>query len=68
VITTVSIGGKNVIGSLQSKTGILLVGLAVLAGLLWAGVIDAEMKWTATLFGVALAALLAGRRASHRFH
>jgi hypothetical protein len=55
-----------VIGSLQSRTNIFLVALAVLVGLLWAGAIDAEMKWTATLFGLALAALVAARRASHR--
>jgi len=36
--------------------------LAVLVGLLWAGTIDAEMKWTATMFGLALAALLAANR------
>jgi hypothetical protein len=53
-------------GNLQSRTSIFLVALAVLAGLLWAGVIGAEMKWTATLFGLALAALAAARRALHR--
>ena len=28
--------------------------LAILVGLLWSGAIDAEMKWTATMFGLAL--------------
>jgi hypothetical protein len=41
---------------------IFLVTLAVIVGLLWAGTIDAEMKWTATMFGLALAALVATRR------
>jgi hypothetical protein len=36
--------------------------LAIFVGLLWAGTIDAEMKWTATMFGLALAAFLAGSR------
>jgi type IV secretory pathway TrbD component len=54
-------------GRLQTRTSIFLVALAVLVGLLWAGVIDAEMKWTATLFGLALAALAAARRTSHRY-
>jgi hypothetical protein len=35
----------------------------VLVGLLWAGTIDAEMKWTATMFGLALAAFITGRQA-----
>jgi hypothetical protein len=38
---------------------IFLVALAVIVGLLWAGTIDNEMKWTATMFGLALMALLA---------
>ena len=54
-------------GRLQTRTNIFLVALAVLVGLLWAGVIGAEMKWTATLFGLALAALVAARRASRRY-
>jgi len=41
---------------------VFLAALAVIVGLLWAGTIDAEMKWTATMFGLALAALLAERR------
>ena len=41
---------------------IFLVALAVIVGLLWAGTIDNEMKWTATMFGLALAALVATRR------
>jgi ABC-type polysaccharide/polyol phosphate export permease len=36
--------------------------LAILVGLLWSGVIDAEMKWTATMFGLALMAFLVGNR------
>ena len=39
-------------------SNIFLVTLAVLVGLLWSGAIDAEMKWTATMFGLALAGLL----------
>jgi hypothetical protein len=39
-------------------SNIFLVTLAVLVGLLWSGSIDAEMKWTATMFGLALAALM----------
>lgn len=36
--------------------------LAIIVGLLWAGSIDAEMKWTATMFGLALFTfMLAGR-------
>ena len=34
--------------------------LAIFVGLLWSGVIDAEMKWTATMFGLALATFLTG--------
>ena len=52
--------------SSKARTNIFLVVLAVLVGLLWAGVIDAEMKWTATLFGLALAALAVARRAPRR--
>jgi hypothetical protein len=36
--------------------------LAVFVGLLWSGVIDAEMKWTATMFGLALMTFLVGNR------
>jgi len=36
--------------------------LAIIVGLLWAGTIDAEMKWTATMFGLALAAFITGRK------
>ena len=54
-------------GRLQTSTNIFLVALAVLVGLLWAGVIGAEMKWTATLFGLALAALAAAHRAPRRY-
>jgi hypothetical protein len=47
---------------------IFLVALAVIVGLLWSGAIDAEMKWTATMFGLALMAILAegGVRARSR--
>jgi len=38
---------------------IFLVALAVIVGLLWAGTIEAEMKWTATMFGLALMAVVA---------
>jgi hypothetical protein len=38
------------------------MALAVLVGLLWSDVIDPEMKWTATMFGLALAAFLVGSR------
>jgi MFS-type transporter involved in bile tolerance (Atg22 family) len=38
---------------------IFLVTLAILVGLLWAGTIDNEMKWTATMFGLALMAVIA---------
>ena len=31
---------------------IFLVTLTILVGLLWSGAIDAEMKWTATMFGL----------------
>jgi hypothetical protein len=48
--------------SSKSRTNIFLVALAVLVGLLWAGTIGPEMKWTATLFGLALAPLVAARR------
>jgi len=34
--------------------------LAIIVGLLWSGVIDAEMKWTATMFGLALMTFLTG--------
>lgn len=37
---------------------IFLVTLAILVGLLWSGVIDNEMKWTATMFGLSLMAVL----------
>jgi hypothetical protein len=36
--------------------------LAIFVGLLWSGVIDAEMKWTATMFGLALMTFLVGTR------
>ena len=36
--------------------------LAIFVGLLWSGVIDAEMKWTATMFGLALMTFLTGAR------
>ncbi|HUS83373.1 MAG TPA: hypothetical protein VM013_08995 [Dehalococcoidia bacterium] len=48
---------------------IFLVTLTILVGLLWAGTIDSEMKWTATMFGLALMALVAeggGRARSRR--
>jgi hypothetical protein len=50
-----------------TRPNIFLIALAVLVGLLWAGTIDAEMKWTATLFGLALAALVANRRHWRRY-
>jgi len=37
---------------------IFLVTLTILVGLLWAGTIGPEMKWTATMFGLSLMALL----------
>ena len=37
--------------------------LAIFVGLLWSGVIDAEMKWTATMFGLALMTFLVASRA-----
>jgi hypothetical protein len=46
----------------KARTNVFLLALAVLVGLLWAGTIGVEMKWTATLFGLALAALAAARR------
>jgi hypothetical protein len=46
----------------SNRENVFLAALAVLVGLLWAGTIDAEMKWTATMFGLALAAFLAERR------
>jgi len=36
--------------------------LAILVGLLWSGVIDAEMKWTATMFGLALMTFMLAAR------
>jgi hypothetical protein len=48
------------------RPNIFLAALAVLVGLLWAGTIGPEMKWTATLFGLSLAALVANRRDWHR--
>ena len=33
--------------------------LAIFVGLLWSGVIAAEMKWTATMFGLAVMTFLA---------
>jgi hypothetical protein len=49
---------------------IFLVALAVLVGLLWAGTIGSEMKWTATMFGLALMAVIAegGIQAGRRRH
>jgi hypothetical protein len=46
----------------KARTNIFLLALVVLVGLLWAGTIAPEMKWTATLFGLALAALAVARR------
>jgi hypothetical protein len=47
---------------------IFLVTLTILVGLLWAGTIGPEMKWTATMFGLSLMALIAegGLAAAHR--
>jgi hypothetical protein len=45
----------------RNRENVFLVALAIIVGLLWAGTIDAEMKWTATMFGLALAAFVAGR-------
>ncbi len=39
---------------------IFLVALTVIVGLLWAGTIKPEMQWTATMFGLALAAIVLG--------
>jgi hypothetical protein len=39
---------------------VFAAALAVFVGLLWSGVIDAEMKWTATMFGLALMTFLTG--------
>jgi hypothetical protein len=36
--------------------------LAILVGLLWSGAIDAEMKWTATMFGLALMTFMLSAR------
>ncbi len=33
---------------------VFAAALAIFVGLLWSGAIDAEMKWTATMFGLAL--------------
>jgi len=41
-------------------SNVFAAALAVFVGLLWSGVIDAEMKWTATMFGLALATFLTG--------
>jgi len=46
----------------RNRENVFLVALAIFVGLLWAGTIDAEMKWTATMFGLALAAFLTGAR------
>ena len=45
---------------MRRRANIFVIALAVLVGLLWAGVLDAEMKWTATMFGLALAAGFSG--------
>jgi hypothetical protein len=42
---------------LRRRANVFVIALAVLVGLLWAGALDAEMKWTATMFGLALAAV-----------
>lgn len=49
---------------------IFLVALAVIVGLLWAGTIKPEMQWTATMFGLALMAIVAegGVQAGRRRH
>ena len=36
--------------------------LAIFVGLLWSGAIDAEMKWTATMFGLALMTFMLSAR------
>ena len=63
---TVARGGWQEEASMRRRArhgeNIFLVTLAIIVGLLWAGTIDAEMKWTATMFGLALAALVATRR------
>ncbi len=46
----------------RTRGNVFVMALAVFVGLLWADVIDAEMKWTATMFGLALAAVLVGGR------
>ena len=45
-----------------------LVTLAILVGLLWSGTIDNEMKWTATMFGLALMAVLTATGMQARPH
>ncbi|MGA2286074.1 MAG: hypothetical protein ABSG55_07395 [Dehalococcoidia bacterium] len=47
---------------------IFLVALVVLVGLLWSGAIHAEMKWTATMFGLALFSLMANEGIYARPH
>lgn len=47
---------------------IFLVTLTILVGLLWSGKIDAEMKWTATMFGLALMALITATGMQARPH
>jgi hypothetical protein len=46
----------------RTRGNVFVIAFTVFAGLLWAGVIDAEMKWTATMFGLALAAIFVGDR------
>lgn len=36
--------------------------LAIIVGLLWSGAIDAEMKWTATMFGLSLMTFMLAAR------
>jgi hypothetical protein len=58
-------GNKGVFMKRRSRNrgaSIFAATLAILVGLLWSGVIDAEMKWTATMFGLALMTFLTGAR------
>ena len=45
----------------RERATLILIALAVLTGLLWAGTIEAEMQWTAAIFGLTLAAFLLTR-------
>jgi hypothetical protein len=58
-------GNKGVFMKRRSRnrgSNVFAATLAIIVGLLWSGVIDAEMKWTATMFGLALMTFLTGAR------